>query len=568
MHKQLRVERTIFFVVFALFLTSFIFPHAMAASPIEQLFETLRFDPQAIYGNGWFVDLILFLVFFIGLTNRILGERLGKPAAVGFGLMMAVGLNIYMASLGKNLASFGGIFALAFVAIMIILLYHLLNATPLHSHPWVVNALTFLAAMLAIVTLGSSIVEWMMGAGSIAQAIVGLLTILTVVAALVVLGFFGRSIFQGFQNSTPELNRRFDNVENQLSNMNTNLHDRHDSHDRDLYQIVVGQQQTEQQLRDLDTALQTSTNLLQNMMRDIQTEITDIKQTLTQLQQMQNYMQQMQATINRIDQFLQTNLITILDDRIKANTEPYFTRFQTDLTQIQALINSRIDQVLADMRNIVTDNTKLEQILQRLGEQDSQLQTYITSIRNDISTLNAEQTTIKSKLTSAIRKLNEIIATLKNKNPGDGKKFIIAINSFNQDTGDITANLGAITPLLNRLAQTGQLIDVEIAKEGQREVAERKTVEDLEKIEAQIPKALDEIKKHTNADQVKKIEALLNLAQKTKIAELKKGQIQTYIKVLRTVIQSVQSQRGFEALTNVLKALEQKYIELGKEKRK
>jgi hypothetical protein len=142
--KKTHTKKAGFASLFVLLSLPFVF-----ANPIEQFFNIIAFNPVSVYESSrGFIDLILFIMFFVGISMKLLTERIGKKAAIAFGFMLAVGLSVWMMMRGITLASFGPVWMGVILFIMAYMIYYLAYQLiqPPETH-------RFLAAALAYVLI-------------------------------------------------------------------------------------------------------------------------------------------------------------------------------------------------------------------------------------------------------------------------------------------------------------------------------------------------------------------------------------------------------------------------------
>jgi hypothetical protein len=117
------------------------------ANPIEQLFQVIAFDPSYIYNLApGFIDLILLMMFFVGISMKILTDRIGKKAAIAFGFMLAIGLSVWMITNGISLVSFGPVWLGIILFIMAYMIYYIVLqlVQPPETHRFMAASLAYI----------------------------------------------------------------------------------------------------------------------------------------------------------------------------------------------------------------------------------------------------------------------------------------------------------------------------------------------------------------------------------------------------------------------------------------
>jgi hypothetical protein len=114
---------------FFIFLVSLLVFSGLATAVLAQqeggVFDALlgpfgRLDQ--VYGKfSFFIDTVIYLIIFLGLSKFVLGKRFGKEGravTVGVGVVLALSLALFEARTGFNIASFGPVAALILLALM------------------------------------------------------------------------------------------------------------------------------------------------------------------------------------------------------------------------------------------------------------------------------------------------------------------------------------------------------------------------------------------------------------------------------------------------------------------
>jgi DNA repair exonuclease SbcCD ATPase subunit len=562
MHKQLGLERTIFLSLFFFFFVLLFVDVSYAVSPIEQLFETIRFDPVQVYGaNPWFIDLILFLIFFIGLTNFILAERIGKPASVAFGLMLAVGLNYWMGSIGKNLASFGSIFALAFVGIMIILLYHLLNATPLHGHPWVINSLTYLAAFLALMTLGSMVWDWLGQAGGIGSALQALLTVL----ALVALGICAWGLFRSvglmrqITTGIPQLQTDVQNLGGQLQGIdrqNANLQHSVDSLSNQMVDTEVRQNEA---LAQLERRFAQDVALIRQDLGNLQTNVTNIAQATGQISTLSQTLTTIQNTLGTLEaQIIQLQGEMLTPASLQALSER-FTQIDTYLSQTRTFLDSQLSALDTQIKTIIREQAELAKKPELVDAVKNALKTDLTSLQAEVSKLEQFKAELNRDLDSAKQELEAAIKDAKATKPQPKVNTTRRTQNTRVKLSQTQQILQNTQELLGRVAKLEEQIRAIDVTEGQVESREIQIVSQLENLHKQLTQFIPQLQKELSsskdvklkenyADFVKNSKKLANW----KLDNLDVKKLELRASDLRNIAQSIENKPPLDKLRNLL----------------
>ncbi len=116
------MKRKTFFI---LLISLFVFSALAIAVNAQGVFDALltpfgRID-EVYTKFSFFIDTMIYLIIFLGLSKFALGKRFGKEGravVVGVGIVLALSLSLFSARSGFNIASFGPVAAIILLALM------------------------------------------------------------------------------------------------------------------------------------------------------------------------------------------------------------------------------------------------------------------------------------------------------------------------------------------------------------------------------------------------------------------------------------------------------------------
>ena len=145
----------VFYLLISLFLINFvsaasIIPGSNSGNLIHDTLRPLGItNPGEIYRDyGYFIDFILFLVIFISISKKFLGERIDSKAATGLGILIAFSLAFFEKEREFRLGDFGALWAVVLLLLIGALAFSVLKGQQ-SEHKFTGFAIAFLLVWLA-----------------------------------------------------------------------------------------------------------------------------------------------------------------------------------------------------------------------------------------------------------------------------------------------------------------------------------------------------------------------------------------------------------------------------------
>lgn len=171
----------------------------------EAIFQPFGSRLEQVYDRfGPFIDAVIYLIIFLGLTQATLGRifesrgRGGKTVIIGIGIVLALSLALWEREAGFNIKSFGPVAALILISLMGYAVWTAIKSLEIEGvDTFTTTAIAYLLVYNSMAAIVPNIIEWINKHMPIVGAILALLTAVFTIAILIKIIRWIISLFSG-----------------------------------------------------------------------------------------------------------------------------------------------------------------------------------------------------------------------------------------------------------------------------------------------------------------------------------------------------------------------------------